>query len=145
MKVDNIKLEEIFPSSGLDGGRDVHVVALCEAIETKSRSPGKSVGVKVLTILAEQSNSEDISFSIPGHPWQDVSLVLRPSLLVPLGDVVRLTDTRVRTMCPAPEVNEGIAIERANGTSKIVLTSPALSIIVTASAVIAAHLHMDER
>ena len=63
---------------------------------------------------------------------------------MPLGDVVRLTDTRVRTMCPAPEVNEGIAVERANGTSEIVLTSLALSIIVTASAVIAAHLHMDD-
>ena len=47
-------------------------------------------------------------------------------------------------MCPAPEVNEGIAVERANGTSETVLTSPALSIIVTASAVIAAHLHMDD-
>ena len=44
----------------------------------------------------------------------------------------------VRTMCPAPEVNEGI------GASVIVITSPALSIIVAASAVIAAHLHMDD-
>ena len=41
-------------------------------------------------------------------------------------------------MCPAPEVNEGI------GASVIVITSPALSIIVAASAVIAAHLHMDD-
>ena len=47
-------------------------------------------------------------------------------------------------MCPAPEVNEGIAVERANGTSEIVLTSPALSIIVAASAVTTAHLHMDD-
>ena len=50
----------------------------------------------------------------------------------------------VRTMCPAPEVDEGIAVERAtdatNGASVIVLTSPALSIIVAASAVIAAKL-----
>ena len=50
MKVDNIKLQEIFPSSGLDGGRDVHVVALCEAMEAKSRSPEMSVGVKVLKL-----------------------------------------------------------------------------------------------
>ena len=26
--------------------------------------------------------------------WQDVSLVLQPNLVVSLGDVVRLTDTR---------------------------------------------------
>ena len=55
----------------------------------------------------------------------------------------------VRTMCPAPEVNEGIAVELTTGATKcasvIVLTSPALSIIVADSAVIAAHLHMDER
>ena len=38
-------------------------------------------------------------------------------------------------MCPAPEVNEGTAVERANGTSEIDLTSPALSIT---------HLHMDD-
>ena len=49
-----------------------------------------------------------------------------------------LLTRRVRTMCPAPEVNEGI------GASVIVTTSPALSIIVAASAVIAAHLHMDD-
>ena len=52
-------------------------------------------------------------------------------------------------MCPAPEVNEGIAVELTTCDTKcasvIVLTNPALSIIVADSKVIAAHLHMDER
>ena len=60
-----------------------------------------------------------------------------------LGDVFRLTDTRGEN-----DVSCAIAVERATDATKcasvIVLTSPALSIIVAASAVIAAHLHIND-
>ena len=102
--------------------------------------------------MLPSSREDEVMFEIPfmaallrqRDKYATRSTLLWATLHVPLGDVVRLTDTKVRTMCPAPEVNEGIAVERANGTSEIVLTSPTLSIIVAASAVIAAHLHMDD-
>ena len=53
--------------------------------------------------FAEQCNSEGISLSIPGHLWQDDGPVVRPILLVSLGDVREFftVPSRPPDICPS--------------------------------------------